>query len=198
MRTAPWRWALALAALAGACGPSVQSIYEGDVHFEHCYRLELDLQIAATHRQACWQQWLGSYTYGQPQDRIEYARRRLRAFVSGDSSRPAFHVTNLRSDTRQFYLVGPAPTSVHASPPPLAPLVSPDAGAPPPVTSAAPVSSTIPERPGEVCATGCEQSLDKCHKTCTDGHAVEARPKDKDPCKKCDPDYRTCMKRCFD
>lgn len=27
---------------ASSCGPSVQSIYEGNVRFEHCYRLDLD------------------------------------------------------------------------------------------------------------------------------------------------------------
>lgn len=189
------RSALALGwlAAAAACGPSVQSIYEGNVHFEHCYRLELDLEIAATHRQACWQQWLSSYTYGQPQDRIEYARRRLRAFASGDMSRPAFDVTNIKSDARQFYLVVPAPTSVHASPPPMATLVAPDAGVAPPAVTA----SSAPERPGDVCTGGCRDTLDTCHSACSDGHGVTARPKN-DPCKKCEPDYRSCMRRCFE
>lgn len=189
---------MALALLAGACGPSVQSIYEGNVHFEHCYRLELDLEIAATHRQACWQQWLGSYTYGQPQDRIEYARRRLRAFASGDMSRPAFDVTNQHTDARQFYMVVPAPTNVHSSPPPIATLFSPDAGSPPAASASASAASTAtPELPGEVCTQSCQSTLDKCRTACLDGPAVGARPK-ADPCKHCEPDYRACMKRCFD
>ena len=29
--------------LGAACGPSVQSIHEGNVRFEHCYRLDLEL-----------------------------------------------------------------------------------------------------------------------------------------------------------
>src|SRR5664279_5049259 len=64
----------------GACGPSVQSINEGNVRFEHCYRLDLEVDAAPTHREACWKEWLGLYTYGQPRDRIEYARKRARAF----------------------------------------------------------------------------------------------------------------------
>ena len=72
----------------------MQSIYEGDVRFEHCYRLDLDLNIAPTHREACWKQWLTSYTYGQARDRIEYARRRVRAFASGDVTRPSLEASS--------------------------------------------------------------------------------------------------------
>jgi len=61
-----------------ACGPSVQSIHEGGVRFEHCYRLDLDEEVTPGHREACWKEWLASYTYGQSADRIDYARRRIR------------------------------------------------------------------------------------------------------------------------
>jgi hypothetical protein len=44
--------------VSAGCGPSVQSIYEGDVRFEHCYRLDLELDVAPSHRQACWTSWL--------------------------------------------------------------------------------------------------------------------------------------------
>src|SRR4051812_7439067 len=73
--------------ITGACGPSVQSIYEGNVRFEHCYRLDLEVDTAPTHRRACWSEWLNLYTYGQPRDRIEYARRRLHSFTNGDTAR---------------------------------------------------------------------------------------------------------------
>src|SRR5687768_4415792 len=57
-RFARWLRAAVLAVvplgLALACGPSVQSIHEGSVRFEHCYRLDLDLDIAPGHREACW------------------------------------------------------------------------------------------------------------------------------------------------
>ena len=99
--------------LTASCGPSVQSIYEGDVRFEHCYRLDLELDVAMSHRQACWTTWLDRYTYGQSRDRLEYARRRVRAFASGDADRPALRLgENQQQDSRQFYLVVPSPTSV--------------------------------------------------------------------------------------
>ena len=80
-------WARARA-LAVGCGPSVQSIYEGNVRFEHCYRLDIDPHIAPTHREACWREWKQTYTYGQTRDRVEYAERRIRALASGDDRRP--------------------------------------------------------------------------------------------------------------
>lgn len=178
--------AAALASASLACGPSVQSIYEGDVRFEHCYRLDLDLNIAPTHREACWKQWLSSYTYGQPRDRIEYARRRTRAFASGDVTRPSLATgSEKRPQRREFYLVVPQPTSVHAPPPPMAtPVYAADAG-PPPAASARP--------PGSTCASDCAASWQSCGAVCgPDGGASEAA------CKSCEPDYKRCMKRCFE
>lgn len=177
--------ALALALTPLACGPSVQSIYEGDVRFEHCYRLDLDLNIAPSHREACWRQWLTSYTYGQPRDRIEYARRRTRAFASGDVTRPTLATgSEARPQRREFYLVVPEPTSAHASPPPTATPVYSDAG-PPPATSA--------RAPGASCAADCTSSWHSCGAACgPGGGASEAA------CKSCEPDYKRCMQRCFE
>ncbi|MFZ5895789.1 MAG: hypothetical protein ACOY0T_32330 [Myxococcota bacterium] len=174
-------------ALASSCGPSVQSIYEGDVRFEHCYRLDLDLNIAPSHREACWKQWLTSYTYGQPRDRIEYARRRVRAFGSGDVTRPSLDSgTQARSERRQFYLVVPEPTSAHASPPPLATVI-------PPSDSAAPPAPEPPRAPAATCAAACDSSWRSCETACApDGGASETA------CKSCVPDYKRCMKRCFE
>jgi hypothetical protein len=173
--------------LALACGPSVQSIYEGDVRFEHCYRLDLDLNIAPTHREACWKQWLGSYTYGQPRDRIEYARRRVRAFADGDLSRPSLDPGSSRPERREYYLVVPDPTSLHAPPPSLATQVANDAG-PPPAPPPPP-----PSAPGATCSAACDSSWQSCKAACgPDGGTSEAA------CKSCEPDYKRCMRRCFD
>jgi hypothetical protein len=184
--------ALAAFAAAGACGPSVQSIYEGNVRFEHCYRLDLEVDTAPTHRRACWSEWLSMYTYGQPRDRIEYARRRLHSFANGDTARPTLDVgDDKQAEARQFYLVVPAPTSVHAPPPPIATRWYGDAGtAPAPPTTeqvAAPVSA-----PQDKCNDACREKLGNCQHDCTpDG----GKP---DPaCKICESDYKTCMKRCF-
>lgn len=171
-----------------ACGPSFQSIYEGNVRFEHCYRLDLDLAIAPTHREACWRQWLKSYTFGQPRDRTEYARRRVRAFTSGDLSRPRLELgTERRPEERPFYLVVPSPTSPHSSPPPIAPPVQPEASAAPRNTASAPAT------PAASCVEACSSAWKSCQGACgPDGGASEMA------CKSCEPDYKKCMKRCFE
>src|SRR4051812_49296253 len=138
----PLRFRLAIGALiallaAGACGPSVQSIYEGNVRFEHCYRLDLEVDTAPTHRHACWSEFLNLYTYGQPRDRIEYARRREHSFATGDLSRPTLEIGDeKKAEARQFYLVVPSPTSVHAPPAPIATRWYGDAGTAPSTASA--------------------------------------------------------------
>ena len=180
--------ALFVACAGGACGPSVQSIYEGNVRFEHCYRLDLEVDVAPTHREACWKEWLGMYTYGQPRDRIEYARRRARAFATGDVDCPKLSIGDTKqAEARQFYLVVPAPTSVHAPPPPIATRWYGDAGTPPPTPAPA-----IAAAPQDACSSTCRESFQQCTRPC-DPDAAKPDP----GCKACDPDYKACMKRCF-
>src|SRR5450432_2717497 len=177
-----------VAGVSGACGPSVQSIYEGNVRFEHCYRLDLEVDTAPTHREACWKEWLGMYTYGQPRDRIEYARRRARSFATGDLDCPKLDIGDAKKgEARQFYLVVPAPTSVHAPPPPIATRWYGDAGAAP----AAP-TVTLAAAPGDQCGNDCRETFETCARPC-DPDAGKLEP----GCKACDPDYKACMKRCF-
>ncbi len=184
-------------AVAFACGPSVQSIHEGSVRFEHCYRLDLDLDIAPGHREACWKEWLASYTYGQTRDRIDYARRRVRAFNSGDTSHPELGLSGgERPEDRQFYLVVPAPTSLHAPPAPIATRVhgldagAPEAGTPGAVTTADAGPDAAPP-PGEECANACRQGFKSCSAACENDAGSDAA------CKSCDPDFKRCMRRCF-
>ncbi len=72
-----------------ACGPSFEAIAEGDLRFAHCDRLDLDSNIAPSHRLHCWREWRRVYTYGQTRDRVQYAQRRIAEVVSGDVD-PAF------------------------------------------------------------------------------------------------------------
>jgi hypothetical protein len=194
--------AILLGALPSAsCGPSVQSIYEGDVRFEHCYRLDLELDVAPTHRQACWTAWLDRYTYGQSRDKLEYARRRVRAFASGDADKPTLRLaeTQAQQDARQFYLVVPAPTSVHASPPPIATLTNlpmapaPSNSAEAPAKSSAKSSDKSSDRatPAEDCTAACKGAFSSCNQACDPATKSAA-------CKSCDPDYKKCMARCFE
>ena len=190
-----FRWAVAalLAFVAAfACGPSVQSIYESNVRFEHCYRLDLEVDTAPTHRRACWSEWLAMYTYGQPRDRIEYARRRLHAFANGDVARPTLELgEDKTAEARQFYLVVPAPTSVHAPPPPIATRWYGDAGTAPPAPTTEQV--VAPTRaPGDECSNTCRDQHTNCQRNCSPD-AGKPEP----ACKVCDSDYKACMKRCF-
>ncbi|HYQ17237.1 MAG TPA: hypothetical protein VEQ58_15800 [Polyangiaceae bacterium] len=183
---------------ATSCGPSVQSIYEGDVRFEHCYRLDLEQDVAITHRQACWKTWLDRYTYGQSRDKLEYARRRVRAFAGGDVDRPQLRIGEggQQRDARQFYLVVPAPTSVHAPPPPIATRMNAVEPAPAtaPTVAASPSSSAelaAKIAPGESCASECHGAFNSCNQACDPVAKSTA-------CKSCDPDYKKCMQRCFE
>lgn len=106
---------------AAACGPSVQLIYEGNLRFEHCYRLDLDEKISPTHRQACWSEWLRYSAKGQTRDRLEYAKRRVEAIRSGNGASLPLQLSD-GSDAGVIALAGdpaPIPTSAHAPPPPV-------------------------------------------------------------------------------
>jgi hypothetical protein len=207
---------------ASSCGPSVQSIYEGNVRFEHCYRLDLDLEIVPTHRRHCWEQWLESYRYGQPRDRVEYARRRLRLFASGDFERPLLEIESAAppgpgsSGLAESTLVRPEPTSVRAPPP----AIIPGAG----VESKASEPNRRPlAAPGDGCADVCADSRADCllascpesvGRAEEDGVATGQAPDDRQTkpqaaggaastdgrpaCVRCDQDYKSCMRRCFE
>jgi hypothetical protein len=183
----------------GACGPGVQSIYEGNVRFEHCYRLDLEVDTAPTHRRACWNEWLERYTYGQPRDRIEYARRRVHSFANGDVDHPTLDIgDDKKAEARQFYLVVPAPTSAHAPPAPIAKRWYADAGTEPtePTAPTAPTAERVAAQasaPEDKCSEPCRASLGSCQLACA---APDAGKPDA-ACKLCDSDYKTCMKRCF-
>lgn len=132
------------------CGPSIQPIHEGGVRFEHCYRLDLDPKIAPAHRHACWQQWLEVYSFGQSRDRLEYSRRRLLDLAAGDPNPPQLNLNQAEArEARQFYMATPAPTSVHAPPPPVA--------APP---------ETGPLAPGDTCVASCRTARAECLTRC--------------------------------
>lgn len=167
-------FALVTLMLAGsACGPSVQVLHEGTVRFEHCYRLDLDPQIAPSHRRACWQAWTERYSYGQPRDRREYAQRRIAAIDRGEPP-PGLELTAI-----------PEQASLDASDGPI------DAHLPPPriarPTNGLRQSDYRREGPGKgACVQSCQQDQASCLAACpTDGVCP------------CESRYRDCLVACF-
>jgi hypothetical protein len=174
-----------------ACGPSLETMHESNLRFEHCYRLDMDPKIALSHRELCWRDWTEIYASGQPMDRIEYARRRIVALDSGDA-RLVTIVTTSKSQGRVFTEIGgpaadtpmaaPAPTSAHEPPPKTEPapkVDTPKPEPPPPGLS----------RPGDACGNECTSTFSECNRLC------EAKQAD---CVACREEYRKCMRRCFE
>ena len=181
--------ALAIAC-AASCGPSVASVYECNIRFEHCYRLDLDPNIAPSHREACWQEWMRRYTYGQTRDRLEYARRRAAALRSGDQRRPELDFDASVEGGPTAPSEAPMPTNAHAGPPPMLPASSPgDAGADAKPDSATTARPALPPAAG--CISDCTDLLRQCLRECPDAGTK------RDGCHICQPDYRRCVQRCF-
>ena len=192
-----------------ACGPSLATVHEGAVRFEHCYGVDLDPQAQPPQRKACWQLWATSYTVGQPRDRIEYAQRRLHALEGEDSACPRLALgRDERAEKRQFYVVVPEPTSVHASPPPIATVgeAGPEleatgnehaksadgklASGGAKTGGVTKASNAAGEPPAARCAATCRESWQSCDAGC------DASPKPS--CSECKGSYSKCMRRCFD
>ncbi len=169
-----------------ACGPSLTTVHEGTIRFEHCYRLDLEPGANAAQRTGCWKLWLASYTYGQQRDRIDHARQRLTALSGGDVAHAELRVAgDPRPEERQFYLVVPGPTSVHATPPPIATVLSPSVAE---TRAAEAAGRNAP--PSESCAGSCRSAWRSCDASCKEGSALG--------CDGCRADYSTCMRGCFE
>lgn len=194
------RLALLVGLIGMACGPSLATVHEGAVRFEHCYGMDLNPRSEPNQRKACWQTWVAAYTIGQPRDRIEYAQRRLRALSGEDGDRPMLAVDRERPpEERKFYLVVPSPTSVHAPPPPVATVVPATDGGEPadvPPTNDDRAKTALDKGPdggrpppGERCSTSCRDAWKSCDAACGSG-----TPK----CVQCKNAYAACMRDCFD
>lgn len=165
-----------LAALgATACGASYQRIYEGDVRFEHCYRLDSDPKIDRQMRLNCWSEWSQFHTPGQTYDRVAYARRREAALRNGDATPtgPTL-ITGLEPPavtTQRQALTGsptPAPTGAKT----LAPAAA---------TSAQGLSSR------QLCAQECGQGFTNCITRCDQNTCAQ----------KCGAQVKACLDACL-
>ena len=182
-------WAGVAGALAiAACGTGAQSIYEGNVRFEHCYRLDLDKNTAPTHREMCWREWLSTYSYRQTDDRIEHAKARIRLLAKGETSPPGLDLDGGQAVTAPN--LAPVPTSVHSPPPATAAAAAPlDAG---PDTMERPADISLPVAyPRAECQAGCAAKFQACARGC------KPEQQAKNSCAACERDYLGCMRRCL-
>ena len=190
-RTLGW---LCTALVAVACGPSMTTVHEGTVRFEHCYRVDLEPRAPTAQRKACWQRWVSAYTLGQPRDRIDYATQQVHSLEQNDEARPELALgPERRPEERQFYLVVPGPTSVHGTPPPIATVVqasdsleAPDGGAAPSERAKA---AEPKQPPAATCAGSCRSAWQSCDGGCELASAS---------CTRCKADYSKCMRGCFE
>jgi hypothetical protein len=192
------------------CGPNVQMIYEGNVRFEHCYRLDMDPTIAPTHRRACWQDWLTRHTYAQSGDRLSHAQQRLNDLDRGDQSTLTLSVDAGNGGPLAGSL--PLPMNIHDAPPPRA-------IEPVPTPSQLPKQSVgppTPAPPGAECSDECRVHWEACAQSCvnhddallsgvqsaaklpTDVTVPASQKKDlKYECLNCRRQLKACMRRCY-
>lgn len=72
-----------LALLSAGCGPSVRALHESNMHFEHCYSLDLKEEETDTERTGCWRNWRKHHAQQQRRDKVRYADERLLALERG-------------------------------------------------------------------------------------------------------------------
>jgi len=162
---------LLLAAVNVACGASYQRVYEGDVRFEHCYRLDADASVSSQMRLSCWSEWSSGHTAGQTLDRVQYARRREAALRGGDAS-----------TTGPNLLTGRAPSPPVATQA-LALNTQPTAAVPSPAAS--PSTASLSSR--QQCSQECGQLFTECVTRC-----------DQAPCaQKCGNQVKVCLEHCL-
>jgi len=170
--------------LLAACGPSFEVLAEGDLRFVHCDRLDLDPNIAPSHRLHCWREWRRMYTYGQTRDRVEYAQRRIAEVVSGDTE-PPFQLPSGADAVARH-----TPMRAVAKEPAVVPVLETASAAPSPSTVSLPDSTQAAVAPHNAlvaCQARCEAASASCLPGC------ETRPTG---CKPCETPLEACIRDC--
>ena len=187
-----------------ACGPSFQAIYEGNVHFEHCYALEENPQLSLPDKAACWRDWSEHYTFGQTRDRVQYAISRYVALTRTTAAPTDEAMMNAApgESPRTTMIYAPAPSNAFAPPPKVlepetrttnsssraaetnnnVPYL--DAGAPAPVVTVT--------APNQSCLEGCAGDYRGCAYTCDGDGGAKSKT-----CTTCKQKYATCGRGCF-
>jgi hypothetical protein len=162
----------------GACGASIQAIYEGDVRFEHCMALDARPDVKPTLRQACWEEWIKFYTFGQTRDRVDYAGLRVAQLsTASDFDEGSWIPRSLAPGA------APDPTGLLAPPPMMIAKVDAglEAGTPGADSTAKPEAA-----PPTSCADECKGSLAGCKQDCKSPGCGKA----------CVAKHDRCLKRC--
>lgn len=170
------------ALVSSGCGASYQSLYEGEVLFEHCYRLDEDPHVPQRQKLQCWRNWTRERVYGQPRDRVEYALQRQRELTPySPTSYDSSAAGSRASESIDAPVRGPEPTSAFAAPPSL--LTDQQNAAKPSQT----LASTPP---AHACVQTCQTGWDTCAKAC--GNIQTGACHDA-----CDQAYKICGNLCF-
>ena len=191
-------------AVLGGCSPTYQSLHDGDVRFEHCYRVDEERQVPINEKLQCWREWTHRYRHGQSRDRVGYALERERtlaqALAAGEQAAPRGAAGVARRTLPQpMNPFAPPPQTmtpasavaeggataeaVHAA------RTSADAGTNAEGSSAlASETSAVPaDAPGASCAGACGKTWNACRQQCKGGACRTG----------CDEHYRGCMRACF-
>jgi hypothetical protein len=177
-------------------------VYEGDVRFEHCYRVDEERQVPITDKLQCWREWTRRYRYGQSRDRMQYAFARERtlaqALAAGQQAAPR--------GAGDLARAVPQPTNPFATPPQTLAPASPDGGgagerlasrdraagdagmsASASFVAGPGASAMLVDAPGANCAASCAKTWNACKEPCKGAACRSA----------CDDPYRSCMRACF-
>jgi hypothetical protein len=180
---------VALLTLTG-CAASFQTMYEGDVMFEHCYRLDIDVAVPTPEKRACWDRWLATGTRGQTRDRVEFAAARSRSLLAGPTgSSVAFLriAAPMPADSAASTSVAcPLPETPFEAPP--STLASrPTAPVPPAASGSAALAPTTPAAKRQFCIDACAGQLATCAGLCSSLRCGQ----------KCTDEVKACMADCI-
>lgn len=221
-RAAP---ALALALVAApailffaGCGPSYQTLYEGDAHFERCYALDERADVGIDPKSGCWSDYVEHHAYGQTRDRIRYAGMRARALSKLPTLPTDEAMMEAAPGGTVATVTAPAPTNAFAPPPKtLTDRAARAMDAVEPRREVATAKSVetpptpTPAPPQSSCADACSRTWGQCQaNACGSAAQTEVRvglgvpsasasaPTAKAPaCGACEKTYRGCMRACY-
>ena len=207
--------AFLLALVTHGCGASYQVVYDGEVQFERCFRLDEDDSFNDQQRLQCWRSWSRDYVYGQTRDRVEYALRRQRELTSTTSNTGQASQEN--ATTQPFTSSPRAQAPIIQAPQPVNALTAPPSvqenllAAPPttesqprttrstpppavpPTTTSTPKNSTLQlPASGKVqqCVVECLTVWQRCSGLCEPRHSTSCTSE-------CNASHQTCTAGCF-